>query len=519
LNTLKITEGADYNPEKACLPGTRTDVLESIRNWITGEGEHADTQAFLLVGQAGIGKSAILHRIAEEYNVTQRLAASFCFSKDRGSNNFFRTIARSFAALDPAFALAVAASTTRDPTLKTTSVLTSQIKYLLKEPLQSLSVLGTILIVIDALDECYEDRDELVQHLDEFIPTFPKNIRFIITSRPSEATYLRQFSWVHTHTLETATNADLYTFVGRQLTEYGSKKLIVGFDASKIQNIVTAAEGLFQHATVVCKEITNVAKTRQKPPLVVYTALISSGSQGLDSLYSHILYNAYNLPLTGPVLKERVEWLHHFRELMGWILYACSRLSRKILLDFGSVSMHDAGDTEFGLVVGILLPLGALLSGTNDSGGDIYPLHSSFRDFLTNKERSGNFYVGSASDQHGHLASTCLAIMTRDLHFNMAKLQNSYVLNRDVVNFASKVNTGISRALSYACRNWTWHLEKYEAVEKDFAGLDMIAAWAKSLFLFWLETLALEKQTTEAVSAYTFLVKWIKVIFTPLKKS
>ena len=201
------------------------------------------------------------------------------------------------------------------------------------------------------------------------------------------------------------------------------------------------------------------------------------------------------------------------------ILYARSRLSRTILLNFGSVSMQNTEDTMSGPVVGTLLPLGALLSGTHDDGGDVYPLHSSFRDFLTDEKRSGDFYVGSASDYHGDLALTCLKIMTRDLHFNMAKLENSYVLNRDVAEFSSKVNTKISRALSYACRNWTWHLEKYEAAEKDFAGLDIIIAWAKSLFLFWLETLALEKQTTEAVPAYTFLVKWIKVIFTPLKKS
>jgi len=494
-------------------------VLESIRSWITGEGEHADTHAFLLLGQAGIGKSAILHCIAEEYNVTQRLAASFCFSKDRGANNFFRTIARSFAALDPAFASAVAASTTRDPTLKTTNVLTSQIRYLLKEPLQSLSVLGTILIVVDALDECYEDRDELVQCLDDFIPTFPKNVRFLITSRPSEATDLRQFSWVHTHTLQTATNADLHTFVERQLTERGSKKLIAGFDASKIQNIVTAAEGLFQHATVVCKEITTVAKARRKSPLTVYTALTSGGSQGLDSLYSHILHNAYNLPSTGLVLDERAEWLHHFRKLMGWILYARSRPSRTILLDFGSVSMQNPEDTMSGPVVGTLLPLGALLSGTHDGGGDVYPLHSSFRDFLTDEKRSGDFYVGSASDQHGDLASTCLRIMTRDLHFNMANLENSYVLNRDVVDFSSKVTTGISRALSYACRNWTWHLEESKVAKENFACLDIIITWSKSLFLFWLETLALEKQTTEAVSAYIFLVKWAKVKFECLTES
>ena len=494
------------------------DTLEIIRSWIAGEGEHADTQAFLILGQAGVGKSAILHRIAEEYNVTQRLAASFCFSKDRGSTNFFRTIACSLAALDPAFASAVAAASTRDPSLKSTTVITSQIKYLLKEPFQSLSILGTIVIVIDALDECYEGRDELVQRLHEHIPSFPKNIRFVITSRPSEAEALSRLPWVKTYLLNTATEIDLRTFVKHRLTEYNTGRLLPGFSEREIQAIVLAAEGLFQHANVVCQEIKGAAEDLWRDPSVVFTNLVTSGSRGLDSLYSRILSNAYGVFLDGESGQVVLNRLIHFREVMGWIVHSRTRLSRRILLDFESANTGSSVSSDpdmkgktYGPVSAILKPLAALLSGTQDASKDVYPLHSSFRDFVTDETRSGQFYVGSETAHHTHFASTSLKVMERGLHFNMANLESSYVLNRDIVDFSARVDAGISRALSYACINWAWHLEMSRITENDFACIEMLSDFLQVSFLFWLEALALEKQTSEAILAHTFLIDWLKV--------
>ena len=490
-------------------------MLEEIRDWINGQGTHGDTQAFLLLGPAGIGKSAILHRIAEECNTAQRLAASFCFSPDRGVDNFFRTIARSIAALDSRFASVVAAVTAQDPTLQHTTVLSSQIKYLLLEPFESLSIVGTIVIVIDALDECHsERRDELVQCLYHYLPSFPKNIRFLITSRPSEAKVLSEVSWIHACLLNTATTNDLHMFVEHQLTDCWTGNLLQGFGKPEVQKIISAAEGLFQHAYVVCKEIRNADKDKWENPLAVFNDLITNGSRGLDGLYSHILSNAYSIFLHDTSIQEVPPKLMHFRKVMGWILYAQGRLSQQILLEFGSTDLSSAkshSNKGYGPVAGVLKPLAALLSGTENNAGKVYPLHSSFRDFLTREECSGPFYIGSELTHHADIATICLKVMKQELHFNMANLQSSYILNCDVPDFLAQVNAGISQGLSYACRNWALHLEMSHRTETEFVGTQMVSNLLQGSFIFYLEVLSLEQETEKAVSTHTFLMNWTTV--------
>lgn len=514
---MKIAEGADYNPDKACLNDTRVDILQTIRIWINGSGEYAEARAFLLLGQAGVGKSAIAHTIAKEWKLSERLGASFCFAKDRGADNFFRTIARRLADLDAAYASRLAAATARDSSLKTTPVISLQIEDLVIKPFQSLSVLGTIVIVIDALDECYEDRIDIIQQLNDHIDSIPQNIRFLITSRPSEAQDLSELPWVTSHHLEAdnATNSDIYMFVEHQLRHKITKKTLEGFGKPEFEGIVAASQGVFQYATVVCKEIMNAAENRWEAPSAVYDRLVKHGSHGLDVLYSGILANAYGITadsLSNPTVSFR---LLHVRKVLGWVLNAKGRLSRQILLEFGSVNDSYVGAKMiadgYGPVAGVLRPLGALLSGTQDAGGDVYPLHSSVRDFLAEESRSRYFCVGSEESHHTSLASICLKVLQRDLYFNMAGLDNSYMPNNAVPDFDLRVRAGVSRALSYASRNWAKHIQSSRQLEKQFSETSLVYELLDHLFLFWVEALALEKSTSDALLACQILAAWIKV--------
>jgi len=516
LNALKIADGADYNPEKACLNDTRVDILQSLRMWINGSSEQAKARAFLLLGQAGVGKSAIAHTIAKEWKLAERLGASFCFSKDRGIDHFFRTLARRLADLDPAYASRLATAISRDSSLKTTPVPSVQLQELLLKPFQSLSILGTIIIVIDALDECKVDRDNLIQLLNDHIDQFPSNIRFIITSRPSEAEMLQGLPWVTVHSLEAddATQNDIRTFVEHQLRHRISRKPLEGFGAEEFGAIVTAAQGVFQYATVVCKEIMDAAAGHWELPSVAYARLVTEGSQGLDSLYLSILTHAYRISTESPPSAVATRQLGHFRRVLGWIMNSRGRLSLQILLDFDHVldvsSVHLS--SVYGPVAGVLHPLGALLSGTQEPTSAVYPLHSSFRDFLVTESRSHQFCIGPETNHHSALASVSLKIMNRDLHFNMANLEDSYVLNSLVPDFDSCVREGISRALAYACSNWAKHLQESKASPSEFTDISLVRRILQHLFLFWVEALALEKRTVDAQFACQFLQAWLEVL-------
>ena len=527
MDSLEIAKGADWSLDKAALPNTRVAVLSKIRTWINGEEDiDPEIRAFLLYGQAGVGKSAIAHRIAQEYRLARRLGASFCFSKDRGAEHFFRTITRRLADLDKSYASEVAAYLQRESSLKSTSSLSLQVELLTK-PFEKLSTLGTIVIVIDALDECYEDRDELMECLHTNIHLFPSNIRFIITSRPAEADTLQTYPWVQSLLLEQdqSTDADIYTFVAHQLQVGNVAGIRRGFNEQQLHSIVHSAQGIFQYAAVICRELVTAAKNRQEAPAEALERLVSKGSVGLDNLYTSILTRAYGQwpeHSTSPSISS----LLHFRTVMAWILIGYGRISRQMLLDFGSVGLFrndmslysqlKARDPAFGPVAAVLHPLSALLSGTDEAGGDVYPFHSSFRDFILDQTRSHLFHIGAHNLHHDNMASTCLQLMNQDLHFNMAGLESSYLLNSQVVDFEKQVRLGISRALAYACRFWDKHLSDSGMDEINFKDRLVLVDMFNSFFIFWLEALALERHTQDAERACKFLLNWFKVWLSPI---
>jgi len=522
LNSLITTGGANCTSEKACLEGTRVHALNNICTWIHGGGPQCDARLLLLLGQAGVGKSAIAHSIAHIFKDAKRLGASFCFANDRGTENFFRTIARGIADVDPSYALALTDAI--DSTNASTPSHSDQITELLIDPLQSLSLVGPLVIVIDALDECKTARDVIVDVLARNMHKIPPNIRFIVTSRPSEAKILRSYNWVSVYDLEDepAAQQDILAFVKEQLREPGSESRLKGFRSRDLEAIAASADGLFQYAAVVCKEILNSRKNREAPTKV-FKRLVRPGSCSLDTLYALILSNAYNVRLSNP--NPDTEGLETFRSVLGWILAASTRLTHQALIDFGlcawpmSADSTSESDTSsdyqpeegFDAVSNTLRPLGALLSGTQELSATVYPLHSSVRDFLLDESRSGCFYIGPLTQHHVLLASVSLQIMDRDLHFNMINLKSSYVPNSDIPDLQARLDAHVSVALFYACRYWFSHLKGSMLDEHQFDGVSRIRSMAGKKFLFWLEVLGLRQCTYHAQQAFEYLYQWLQV--------
>ena len=75
--------------------------------------------------------------------------------------------------------------------------------------------------------------------------------------------------------------------------------------------------------------------------------------------------------------------------------------------------------------------MGALLSGTTDSSVMIQPLHASFSEFLTDKDRSGEFFI-DLSYIHKDLAGASLGVMQDGLKFNICQLSTSYLPNSKI---------------------------------------------------------------------------------------
>jgi len=170
-----IAVSAYYDSEERsmsteCLAGTRKRQIKTVMDWI--EANEEMKPLFVVLGPAGSGKSSLLRTIARICKEKKCLAASFFFSgTDSARNtakNLMNTIAYQIAEVIPELRPYVARSVHAEPTIFSRS-LESQTQQLLLEPLGLLRSdypafpLGRCphVVVIDALDECLELKDQL----------------------------------------------------------------------------------------------------------------------------------------------------------------------------------------------------------------------------------------------------------------------------------------------------------------------------------------------------------------------
>ncbi|KIK71616.1 hypothetical protein GYMLUDRAFT_977661, partial [Collybiopsis luxurians FD-317 M1] len=77
LNPIK---NAYINSDKACLEGTRVQIIAKTSQWILNT-ENDVSQTFLLCGAAGTGKSSISHAIGKKFKENSCLGVFFSFDR------------------------------------------------------------------------------------------------------------------------------------------------------------------------------------------------------------------------------------------------------------------------------------------------------------------------------------------------------------------------------------------------------------------------------------------------------
>jgi hypothetical protein len=220
------------------------------------------------------------------------------------------------------------------------------------------------------------------------------------------------------------------------------------------------------------------------------------GQDPLDELYTEVLEGYFK--------KKETRVL--FRSVVGQLITSIEPLTIRSLIPLQQhASDNKPSDAS---VTGLLRRLGSLLSNVNSSDNSlpIIPLHTSFRDFLTNKDKSGDFYIG-VRDAHHQLVHSCLGLLLDGLKFNICKLETSYLANDDVEDLNTRVDEHIPPALLYACRFWGDHL-KHTDFKADL--FRKVETFFKEKFLFWLEALSLTGIIGGvAPSAFATLNMWL----------
>jgi hypothetical protein len=486
--------------------GTRTAFLDYIINWVNNP---ASERGLVFFGQAGMGKSSIAHEIARLFDNMHRLTSSFMFSRREQSvqkaYHLFTTLARDLADHYPSFKIAFGKVIKDNTALRVgTSDYGSLFESLILEPLNGLHIVGPILVVIDALDESGDTTGITGLHafLAKNLVRLPSNFRVVITSRPEHA-IISALVKAQSVRIKYMDDAELAAKTHKDIAAFFQQRLPSNELRHYVEALAVKAEGLFQWAAVASQFILDPpVRFRYSRENCIKHLLESSenrrGQDLLDGLYKEVLEEYF---------KDQEE-LDLFRSVVGQLITSIEPLTFRSLIPLRQHASYDEDSND--VVTGILSRLGSLLSNVNSSDKTlpIIPLHTSFRDFLTNKDKSGDLYVG-IRDVHHELAHSCLNLLLDPLDglkFNICKLETSYLANNDVDDLSTRVDQHIPPALLYACRFWGDHL-KHTDFKMDLFG--KVETLFKEKFLFWLEALSLTRKIGLAPSAFGNLNTWL----------
>ena len=173
-----------------CHENTRVAIMEKINDWVDLVIEIV---AFVmwLYGAAGAGKSAIARTMAESLHERQQLLATFFFSRADSSRNTIKsviaTLAYNIALSVPESYHIITSMIEKDPHIFHRPF-AHQLEQLILRPLQQLTqqdVIYPTVIVIDALDECLNQRERTaLLHAIARAAGNSTPLKFLITSRP-----------------------------------------------------------------------------------------------------------------------------------------------------------------------------------------------------------------------------------------------------------------------------------------------------------------------------------------------
>ncbi|KAJ6016215.1 NACHT and WD40 domain protein [Penicillium herquei] len=332
---LSIEHGAIFGSyvdqhEDECLPGTRSDIFRQIEEWsLSLQGK----LIFWLNGMAGTGKSTIARTMARHFSQTGSLGGSFFFKTgegDRGSaKKLFPTIARQLAISIPQVIPFIHNSIREDPGI-TSKAMREQFEKLLILPFQSVQQfdpIRTIVIVIDALDECEGDDDIrlILQLLPRLQGLTSIRIRVLLTSRPERPIRLG-FSTIAQHDYislvlqdvpsETITH-DISLFLNHRLSEIRQEReppLPCDWPGiTKIQSLVALSIPSFIFAATICR----VLKDPNWDPYERLSEILEYRHDGsiLDRTYLPILDRL----LRNQQEKQKQELVSQFKKVVGAI--------------------------------------------------------------------------------------------------------------------------------------------------------------------------------------------------------
>ena len=478
-----VSEAADdEQPSYAgCMAGTRDSVLLKFIAWVID-----DPMAILwLAGMAGTGKTSIavsMCRMLREEPAVFFGGGFFC-SRSAGTvaradvRRILPTLAALLAGLSQDFAEALAEELRKDQRLGHKPV-NQQIGPLLGKPLAVLASLNhPVVFVIDALDECNDERElaELLRLIADF--KCEAKVKFILTSRPEQHIRNTPISnsahntILHLHTINPdEVTSDIRLYITSTLEDTAADGS--WYSNRDIEMLVELSAGLFIFASTVLKYVLHrqgdaVRRDRLHKATSAVTTRIAAAT-AVDKVYEFVLMDATRSDTVDDDEMEKM------KSILACILTARTSLSVEAL----AALLGMAPDT----LRGSLEQLHSIIYvPSKDRQPGLQTLHASFGDYLF--QRGPTHIRISASLGHEILARGCLRRLAwDDLCFNVSRSRSSFE-----PNMTNRPNE-LPLSLEYACLHWAHHVNSASIPSAfDFEISQMLQA----KFPFWLEVLSI----------------------------
>jgi len=495
LSALPVASEAAFNSlsnqhEPVCLAHTRTALLQELTAWADSRSER---HILWLNGIAGTGKSTVARTVCATQSERGRLGGSYFFSRGGGdvsnARRLITTLARQLASRIPSTKRFIAEAVAAQPDIPNHSF-RDQWNHLILGPLSKMHASSlpppTILFVIDALDECDNEREiqTILGVLATAQPLHNVNLRILLTSKPGYAIRhsvrsipeaMREI-WTLDEIPPDVIKEDLGRYFESHLSNLAERR---GFGQGwpgmqTVRHLVDISAGLFLWASTACRFIVEggrLARSRLDG-LLSERRQRRAPEEQLDQIYASVLQDS--IP-PGYSETEEGELCAMFREVLGSIVVLASPLTIH--------SLADLLDMQPGDIENALADLHAIVYIPGDQSRPIRLHHPALRDFLLDRSRCSDvrFWVDQ-KQAHRFLAEKCLSLMERMLRRDICRLGLPGTPLEDVD--PSRVQQYIPPALQYACLYWARH---YQQSGADFCDGDRVHRFLQRHFLFWLE--------------------------------
>ncbi|KAJ5634313.1 hypothetical protein N7528_002155 [Penicillium herquei] len=512
LSRLCIAEGAavdcddDQDTKSDCLEGTQVNILERIQSWL----ESPDSEKmFWLSGMAGTGKSTISRTVAKACHLNLRmvtrnpvemrnmvLGASFLFDKNvddrKTTKRLFTTLCRGLVEHLPILKSDVCDVLSVHPNIGNESM-SKQWKRLILDPLRLLDkrnmVPLTLVMVIDALDECEseEDIDSVIQLFNQAEVLDTISLRLFITSRPElhihssfdgiseEQTSAFQVCELQKVKISKSYDDDITKFLRYKIPPIAQKhRLEKGWPGEeRTKQLAEKSDGLFIYAATACRFLGDLrlSKTEVERRLQIifqdkYGKLTPLNS--LDLIYTQIL----QVSVIGHTLdEEKEERCRLFQRIVGALITLFKPLC---IEDIANLLSEDTTDVE-----STFQRLSSAISGDEE-------------------------FLISPKEVHESLLKDCLDTLSFTLKQNICSFSDGATLVSGIK--PSQLEKQVPHHAQYACLHWIGHLQ---GAAKNPVDGDEVFNFLTTHLLHWIEALCLMGKLSEGASHALALAKYL----------